>query len=235
MHHHRAGREIIAASKLSHQTVNRNSCGIADHQHRQSAAKLILSPRDPFRTIDDSPRPRDSVGANHPGRINSRNRHRIVVRAGRWRVTILNTPSNVSPPDTSATTAPAAGTLSSVFTGRAGSSQRRITGQNPSSRGRSQGSTAADPITPAGSRMIIILASPDSSSWPVHRRRTRSRCRASGHYCDWAPEGPMAQPSTLETAGPVIAGGRTVVRRKAVEAPPPEVSRNSATRSTLHQ
>ena len=104
-----------------------------------------------------------------------------MVKAGRWRVTILYLPSSVLPPDTSATTAPVASTLSSIFSGRAGSSQRRVTGQNPPSWGRSQSSTAADLNTPAGSRVAIILASPQSSPWPVHRRRTRSRCRTSGH------------------------------------------------------
>ena len=94
-----------------------------------------------------------------------------MVKAGRWRVTILYLPSSVLPPDTSATTAPAASTLSSIFSGRAGSSQRRVTGQNPPSWGRSQSSTAAD------------LNTPPAVGWPssLHRHKAvRGRSTAGG-------------------------------------------------------
>jgi len=44
----RTGREIKTASKLSHQTFNRNSRGITNQQHRKSTSKVFLCTSNPF-------------------------------------------------------------------------------------------------------------------------------------------------------------------------------------------
>lgn len=216
----RASREIVAASKLSRQTIHRHSSGIADHQHRQSATQRILRPGNFLRAINNTPRTRCHSTAH-------RRLHLRQSLGEYWRWGDVFRTHNSPPPPNTSTSSSATTILNSsrslIRTGR-----RRIIGHRAVSRRRDQSRRAANPITPASSSRANFLTTPDHSVQPAHRRRQNRRLQAGGRTGTGTPESTMAKTPAPEAASLVGAGRGTVIRRETVEAPPTEIRRDAA-------
>ena len=190
----RTDREIVAPSKLSSQTINRYSSGIADNQDREGAAEFILGTSNPLRPVNNSPRPNSRGGVDRLRRIVHRRHHRrrISCRREGHLATVATSPG--SPPLSTPTPA-----LSSIVH----HVRRRSAGIRITGRRRNRGSSAANPITPTGGGRAGILATPDHSTQPV--LKTGNRHTSSSRLRTTAPGSSVAHLAAPEAARLEIA------------------------------